>query len=124
VLYKSGVVGVGVLDMLRFHKFTIGWGWVSDYGSPDNPEELKALRAYSPYHNIKPGTAYPATFITTTTGWCRRTAQVRCRAPEGAGRARAGADPHRDPCRPLAAAGSPPRSPGGGQRGVRRVTVA
>jgi prolyl oligopeptidase len=64
-LFGAVLVGVGVLDMLRFHKFTIGWGWVSDYGSPDNPEEFKALRAYSPYHNIKPGTAYPATFITT-----------------------------------------------------------
>ncbi|HYH44330.1 MAG TPA: prolyl oligopeptidase family serine peptidase, partial [Thermoanaerobaculia bacterium] len=46
-------------------KFTIGWGWVSDYGSPDDPQEFKALYAYSPYHNIKPGAAYPATLITT-----------------------------------------------------------
>ena len=51
--------------MLRFHKFTIGWAWTSDYGSPDNPDEFKAIRAYSPLHNIKPGTRYPATFITT-----------------------------------------------------------
>jgi prolyl oligopeptidase len=64
-LFGAAVVGVGVLDMLRFHKFTIGWGWVSDYGSPDDPQEFKALYAYSPYHNIKPGTAYPATLITT-----------------------------------------------------------
>ncbi|HYO13880.1 MAG TPA: prolyl oligopeptidase family serine peptidase [Thermoanaerobaculia bacterium] len=64
-LFGAVVVGVGVLDMLRFHKFTIGWGWVSDYGSPDDPEEFKALYAYSPYHNLKPGTAYPATLITT-----------------------------------------------------------
>jgi len=56
---------VGVMDMLRFHKFTIGWAWVSDYGSPDDPEEFKVLHAYSPYHNIKPGTAYPPTMITT-----------------------------------------------------------
>ena len=64
-LWGGVIVGVGVLDMLRFHKFTIGWGWVSDYGSPDNPEEFKALYAYSPYHNLKAGTAYPPTLITT-----------------------------------------------------------
>jgi prolyl oligopeptidase len=64
-LYGAVIVGVGVLDMLRFHKFTIGWGWTSDYGSPDNPEEFKVLYAYSPYHNLKPGTAYPPTLITT-----------------------------------------------------------
>jgi prolyl oligopeptidase len=64
-LFGAAVVGVGVLDMLRFHKFTIGWGWVSDYGSPEDPDEWKALYAYSPYHNLKPGTAYPATLITT-----------------------------------------------------------
>jgi len=64
-LYGAVIVGVGVLDMLRFHKFTIGWGWTSDYGSPDNAEEFKALYAYSPYHNLKPGTAYPPTLITT-----------------------------------------------------------
>jgi prolyl oligopeptidase len=56
---------VGVLDMLRFHKFTIGWAWTSDYGSSDNPEEFKALVKYSPLHNIKAGTCYPATLITT-----------------------------------------------------------
>ncbi|MFL6258709.1 MAG: prolyl oligopeptidase family serine peptidase [Thermoanaerobaculia bacterium] len=64
-LYGAVIVGVGVLDMLRFNKFTIGWGWTSDYGSPENPEELKVLYAYSPYHNLKPGTAYPPTLITT-----------------------------------------------------------
>ncbi|MFL6196165.1 MAG: prolyl oligopeptidase family serine peptidase [Thermoanaerobaculia bacterium] len=64
-LFGAVVVGVGVLDMLRFHKFTIGWGWTSDYGSPDDPEEFKVLYAYSPYHNLKPGTPYPATLITT-----------------------------------------------------------
>ena len=56
---------VGVMDMLRFHKFTIGWAWVSDYGSPDDPEEFKAIFAYSPYHNIKEGVSYPPTMITT-----------------------------------------------------------
>jgi prolyl oligopeptidase len=64
-LFGAAVPAVGVMDMLRFHKFTIGWSWVSDYGSPDNPEDFKVLLAYSPYHNIKPGIAYPATLITT-----------------------------------------------------------
>jgi prolyl oligopeptidase len=64
-LFGAVLVGVGVLDMLRFHKFTIGWGWTSDYGSPDDPREFKALYAYSPYHNLRPGTAYPPTLITT-----------------------------------------------------------
>ena len=56
---------VGVMDMLRFHKFTIGWNWIADYGSSDNADEFKALHAYSPLHNIKPGVKYPATLITT-----------------------------------------------------------
>ena len=64
-LFAAALPAVGVLDMLRFHKFTIGWAWTSDYGSPEDPEEFKALYAYSPLHNLKPGTAYPATLITT-----------------------------------------------------------
>ena len=52
------------MDMLRFHLFTIGWGWTSDYGSVDRPEEFKALYAYSPYHNLKPA-KYPATLVST-----------------------------------------------------------
>jgi prolyl oligopeptidase len=64
-LFGATLPAVGVMDMLRFHKFTIGWGWVSDYGSSDNPEEFKAIYKYSPLHNIKPGTSYPPTFITT-----------------------------------------------------------
>ena len=64
-LFGATLPAVGVMDMLRFHKFTIGWAWVDDYGSPDDPEEFKALRAYSPYHNLRSGTAYPATLITT-----------------------------------------------------------
>jgi prolyl oligopeptidase len=64
-LFGAAVPAVGVLDMLRFHKFTIGWGWVSDYGSADSPEEFKALYAYSPLHNIKKGTVYPPTLVTT-----------------------------------------------------------
>ncbi|MBE9037233.1 prolyl oligopeptidase family serine peptidase [aff. Roholtiella sp. LEGE 12411] len=64
-LFGAALPAVGVMDMLRFHKFTIGWAWTSEYGSPDNPEEFKALYAYSPLHNLKPDTAYPATLITT-----------------------------------------------------------
>ncbi|MGB5961091.1 MAG: prolyl oligopeptidase family serine peptidase [Coleofasciculaceae cyanobacterium] len=64
-LFGAALPAVGVMDMLRFHKFTIGWAWCSDYGSPENPEEFAALYAYSPLHNLKPGTAYPATMITT-----------------------------------------------------------
>jgi prolyl oligopeptidase len=64
-LFGAAVPTVGVMDMLRFHKFTIGSAWTSDYGSPDDPEEFKYLFAYSPYHNIQTGTAYPPTLITT-----------------------------------------------------------
>ncbi|MEH1907018.1 prolyl oligopeptidase family serine peptidase [Nostoc sp.] len=64
-LFGAALPAVGVMDMLRFHKFTIGWAWTSEYGSADNPEEFPALYAYSPLHNIKPDTAYPATLITT-----------------------------------------------------------
>jgi len=64
-LFGAALPAVGVMDMLRFHKFTIGWAWVSEYGSAETPEEFKFLSAYSPLHNIKPGTAYPATLITT-----------------------------------------------------------
>jgi prolyl oligopeptidase len=64
-LFGAALPAVGVMDMLRFHKFTIGWAWTSDYGSPDNPEDFKALYAYSPLHNIKSGVKYPATLITT-----------------------------------------------------------
>lgn len=64
-LFGAALPGVGVLDMLRFHRFTIGWAWVSEYGSADDPEMFQTLLAYSPLHNLKPGTAYPATMITT-----------------------------------------------------------
>jgi len=64
-LFGAALPGVGVMDMLRFQKFTVGQGWVTDYGSSDNAEEYKALRKYSPLHNIKPGTKYPPTFIVT-----------------------------------------------------------
>jgi prolyl oligopeptidase len=63
-LYKVCLPAVGVQDMLRFHKFTIGWAWTGDYGSSDNEDEFKALYAYSPLHNVKEE-AYPATLVTT-----------------------------------------------------------
>jgi prolyl oligopeptidase len=64
-LFGAALPAVGVMDMLRFHKFTIGWAWTSEYGSPDDAEDFKVLHAYSPLHNLKKGTAYPATLITT-----------------------------------------------------------
>ena len=65
-LFRVAVPQVGVMDMLRFHKFTIGWNWIAEYGSADNSEaEFKNLLAYSPIHNIKPGLNYPSTMITT-----------------------------------------------------------
>ncbi len=64
-LFGAAVPAVGVMDMLRFHTFTIGWAWKSDYGSSEDPEQFKALYAYSPLHNIKPGTKYPAVMVTT-----------------------------------------------------------
>ena len=64
-LFRVAIPQVGVMDMLRFHKFTIGWNWIADYGSADNADEFKALYAYSPIHNLKEGVNYPATLITT-----------------------------------------------------------
>jgi prolyl oligopeptidase len=64
-LFGAALPAVGVMDMLRFNKFTIGWAWTSDYGSPENPEEFKALFAYSPLHHLKAGVKYPAILITT-----------------------------------------------------------
>ena len=64
-LFGAALPAVGVMDMLRFQKFTIGWAWVSDYGSAENAEDFKALYAYSPLHNIKPGTSYPPTMVIT-----------------------------------------------------------
>jgi prolyl oligopeptidase len=64
-LFGAALAGVGVMDMLRFHKFTIGWAWTSDYGSADDPAQFEALRAYSPYHNLEDGIEYPATLVYT-----------------------------------------------------------
>ena len=64
-LFGAVLVQAGVMDMLRYHRFTIGKAWAADYGLPDNEEEFRALHAYSPYHNVKPGTNYPAMLVTT-----------------------------------------------------------
>ena len=64
-LFGVALPAVGVMDMLRFHKFTIGWAWKSDYGAADDSAQFRALYAYSPLHNLKPGTRYPATLVTT-----------------------------------------------------------
>lgn len=64
-LFGACVAEVGVMDMLRFHRFTIGWAWTSEYGSADDPAQFKTLLAYSPLHNLWPRTPYPATLLTT-----------------------------------------------------------
>jgi prolyl oligopeptidase len=64
-LFGAAIPAVGVMDMLRYHKFTIGWAWVGEYGSSDMPHEFRTLLAYSPLHNLKAGTRYPATLVTT-----------------------------------------------------------
>ncbi len=64
-LFGAAMPQVGVMDMLRFHKFTIGWAWTSDYGSPENADDFKVALAYSPLHNLKPGVKYPSALITT-----------------------------------------------------------
>jgi prolyl oligopeptidase len=64
-LFGAALPAVGVMDMLRFHKFTIGWAWVTEYGSADSVHQFPFLYQYSPLHNLKPGTAYPATLVTT-----------------------------------------------------------
>jgi prolyl oligopeptidase len=64
-LFKVAIPQVGVMDMLRFHKFTIGWNWIPEYGTSDKPADFKNLLSYSPVHNIKPGINYPSTLVTT-----------------------------------------------------------
>ncbi|MEM9587665.1 MAG: prolyl oligopeptidase family serine peptidase, partial [Planctomycetota bacterium] len=64
-LFGACLPAVGVMDMLRFHRFTIGWAWVGEYGSSDEADQIDNLLSYSPLHNLKPGTCYPATMITT-----------------------------------------------------------
>jgi prolyl oligopeptidase len=64
-LYKVALPAVGVMDMLRYHKFTVGWGWAVEYGSSDDEKNFRNLYSYSPLHNIKDGVSYPATLVTT-----------------------------------------------------------
>jgi prolyl oligopeptidase len=64
-LFGAALPAVGVMDMLRYHKFTIGWAWAGEFGSADKAEDFSILRAYSPLHNLRPGTKYPATMVTT-----------------------------------------------------------
>jgi len=64
-LFKVAIPTVGVMDMLRYHTFTIGWEWKGDYGSSEDEVNFKNLYSYSPLHNIKPGTSYPPTLVTT-----------------------------------------------------------
>jgi prolyl oligopeptidase len=64
-LFKVAIPQVGVMDMLRYQKFTIGWNWIAEYGSSDSAADFKNLMTYSPLHNIKTGINYPATIITT-----------------------------------------------------------
>ena len=64
-LFGACLPAVGVMDMLRYHKFTIGWAWVTEYGSSDDVDQIENLLSYSPLHNLEPGTCYPATLITT-----------------------------------------------------------
>ena len=64
-LFGATLPAVGVMDMLRYHRFTIGWAWAGDYGTSDDPAEFEALYAYSPLHNLEHGVEYPATLVTT-----------------------------------------------------------
>ena len=65
-LYGACLPAVGVMDMLRFQKFTIGWAWQDEYGFPEkNADDFRVLKAYSPYHNLDEGVCYPPTFVTT-----------------------------------------------------------
>ncbi len=64
-LFAVCLPAVGVMDMLRYHRFTIGWGWATEYGTSENEAEFRTLYAYSPLHNIRDGVCYPATLVTT-----------------------------------------------------------
>ena len=91
-LYAVALPAVGVMDMLRYHLFTCGWGWAVEYGSSDNEEQFGYIYKYSPLHNIHAGACYPATLVTTAD----HDVQVRRDAPGRSGLRQPGADPHRD----------------------------
>ncbi len=99
-LFGVAFPAVGVMDMLRFHKFTVGWGWAVEYGSSDNAKDFPYLYAYSPLHNFKDGVCYPATMVTTADHDDRVVpgplVQVRGDAPGEAGLRQARRYPHRD----------------------------
>ena len=97
-LYAVCLPQVGVMDMLRYHKFTIGWGWAVEYGSSDNEEQFPYIYAYSPLHNIKEGVKYPDAGDDGRPRRPRRPGPlVQVRRPDAAlpGRGGSGADPHR-----------------------------
>lgn len=64
-LFGAAAPSMGVMDLMRFHLFTVGWGWISEYGNPDDPDDVEFLLGYSPYHNIRPGIEYPAVLVST-----------------------------------------------------------
>src|SRR5690606_37207144 len=92
-LFGAALPGVGVLDMLRFNKFTIGWAWESDYGSPQKPDEFAALHAYSPYHNVREGVEYPATLVYTADHDDRVVPAHSCKFAAALQHAQRGSDP-------------------------------
>ena len=99
-LFRVALPAVGVMDMLRYHKFTVGWGWSVEYGSSDDAAQFKYLYAYSPLHNLKPGVSYPATLVTTADHDDRVVPgpllQVHRRPAGDEQGGEPGADPHRD----------------------------
>ena len=104
-LFGVAFPAVGVMDMLRFHKFTVGWGWAVEYGSSDNEKDFPNLYDYSPLHNLKAGVCYPATMVTTADHDDRVVPgpllQVRGDAPgQAQACAKPGPHPHRDALRP------------------------
>ena len=124
-LFAVALPGVGVMDMLRFHLFTVGAAWASDFGLPDDPDQFEDLLAYSPLHNLRAGTSYPATLVVTGDHDDRvvplHSHKFMATLATRAGGRAAGADPHRGQHRPrLRQAGGHGRLRMGGPAGVRR----
>ena len=103
-LFAAALPTVGVMDMLRFDRFTAGRYWVDDYGYPNREPDFRVLRAYSPYHNIRTGTAYPPMLVTTADTDDRvvpmHSFKYIAAHPGGGPGPQPAFDPHRDPCRP------------------------